>query len=283
MGGRLLQVGAQYHKMKNKIEKAKDYVKSSFRELKGSFKSLDRTILFVTLYNLVFFFASITIGLRYSSLFTERMNRLFGGVDFNAVRMGPSPELAGLAGVVKSFYWTMIFYFVVLWLIMFALLAVTNFLIWISITRKKLKKTKPGFAGRFLALLFGWSAVWSLIFFEIFISIKPEVLLKWLAIVYLVYAHLTTLLYIAYFKRGNVRKALKNSFAAGFGKFQHFVMPYIYAGIIFFVLNKVLVPIQRYTVILGEFNGVNVSTFIIFIFFGAWLKIYIYSFAKKLV
>jgi hypothetical protein len=42
-------------------------------------------------------------------------------------------------------------------------------------------------------------------------------------------------------------------------------------------------PLEKYTIFLGNFSNINIATVIVFLFYGAWLKFYIYSFAKKLV
>ena len=108
-------------------------------------------------------------------------------------------------------------------------------------------------------------------------SVRTEVVKYWIFALLFIYAHISTMLWISYFMKKKIGKSIKSSFNLGISKIQHFIIPYVLAAVVFTALNFIIMPISK------VYTG-NLMTiyFIIFLFYFAWLRFYIYSIAKKI-
>ena len=265
-----------------KMHEAKDYLISALGNFRDSFKNLDRTILFIVAYKLVFYIASILLILNLRNIILKKGEPLLG-IDPEILRMGQGPELAALSESVRSFYSQITMYAVLFCILILALHIAANFLIWAAITGKRIRKVKPCFALRFFAMNILWVALWAFLAAIAFMSIRPEVFFKWAFGIVLVYSHFTAVVYISYFKGSRAARSLKKAADVGINKIQHFIVPYALAGLIFLALNIALAPLSRLTMFSGRLTASYAAVFIVFLLYAAWLRIYIYSFAKKLV
>lgn len=269
-------------KISDIADRTKDYLSSAARNFAGSFRNLGRTITYITAYKLLFYAFCIFATLKFRDIIIGRGESLMQ-IDPAILRAGPSPELAALSASIKGFYSQIIAYIAILALLILAAYIITNFLIWALITGRKLRKAKRSFALRFALLNALWIAGWAALAVLLVSSLRPEVIMRWLLGITLVYCHFTAVMYIAYFMREKAVKAFRKAFDVGVTKVHHFIVPYFFAFVIFMLLNKILSPFQNLNFVMTNPDAATIIGFVIFLFYGAWLKIYIYSFAKKLV
>ena len=142
---------------------------------------------------------------------------------------------------------------------------------------------KKPFIKKFFVLNMLWVIGWFLLSIFIFSGLKPEVFLKWAVGIVLIYSHLTAIMYIAYFTKGNAVKSLRKAFDIGITKIHYFIIPYIFAGILFLLLNTAISPFQNFAFTNLGPNSATIVGVVIYMFYGAWLRIYLYSFVKRFI
>lgn len=251
------------------------YLKNKWAEFIESFKNLDKGILMIAMYRLIFYFAVIFSWKKLSGM-------ILGGIEPLVAFASTASELTSAEMfkqqtlAFQSFYTSVIIYFIIAVLVTVTVYIATNMLIWNTITGKKLKKSK--FELRFLGMNLIWVLAWGLLSFLLLMSIRTNVIAFFFLGIVLLYAHLTTLLYIAFYKKKKIGKSIRSAFGTGFAKIKSFIVPYLLAFVLFLLLNFAVAPLGRITVI-----PVNTIYFIVFLFYFAWFRTYIYSFAKKLV
>jgi hypothetical protein len=252
------------------------YIEGAFRNFIGSFRTLDRKILYVAAYNLVFYLALVAAYNKFTALFMKKAEPVLAiaGTDF--VKASDTVMQAH-AATIQNFYKIIFAYGVLFIIAVFAVYAVTNLLVWAAITEKKLKKLKKKFIAGFVAVNAIWAAALILGFAAIIRSIRPGIMPYWLFAFALLYIHLATLSYIFYFKKAKIGKTFKSAFSGGISKLQYFIVPYALAAIVYTAVNYALLYLAKIQV----FANITFY-FVIFVFFMAWLRIYIYSFARNL-
>jgi hypothetical protein len=257
-----------------KKSKTTEYLKETFENFKDSFRNLDKTILYVVVYNMVFYLASYAVYTKMLSKFMEKAQPVFDIATEN-VYGASEAVIESQVHIIRSFRFAFWSYGIGFIIAIFLLYALVSLLVWGAITKKKLKPSK--FELNFFLLNLIWIVGAGIIIYLMASSFKLESLALGLLALMLIYAHLTTILYIAYFKKKKIRKSIKSAFNTGIAKIHHFIVPYVFALAVFIVLNIIIRPIgaaaQAY---------MNIIFFIAFLFYFAWLRIYIYSFAKKL-
>ena len=162
-----------------------------------------------------------------------------------------------------------------------AMYTLTNLFIWAFVTEKK--KLKKPFVKKFFVLNMIWVIGWFALSMIIFSGLKSEVFLKWALSIVLIYSHLTTIMYISYFTKGNAVNAFKKAFDIGITKIHYFIVPYIFAGILFVLMNKVIAPFQNVAFTTLSPDLATIIGVVIFMFYGAWLRMYMYSFVKRFI
>lgn len=257
-----------------KKNKTINYIKETFSNFVDSFRNLDKTILYVVVYNFVLYISSYAVFRKMLDSFMDKAAPIFDIATQNAY--GASDViLQNQVGIIRTFrhaFWSHGVSFLV---IIFLIYTLINLIVWAAITNKKLKRSR--FELNFFGLNLMWVAGTAIIVYFFSSSFKPESIAIGLFILMLIYSHLTTILYIAYFKKKKIGKSVKSAFNTGFAKLHHFILPYAFAAAIFIILNAILMPIGN-----SLRQHSNTIFFITFLFYFAWLRIYIYSFAKKL-
>ncbi len=259
------------------MKRMMNYLREAGRNFINTFKALDRTIFLVVVYNLVFYLLLLAAYMKYISLIATTAEPLlkWGVGDFASV----SKETAqSYMATIDMFYINMALYAVLFLVLVLAVYALTNLLVWGAITSTDLRKQKLNFFLRYSALNLVWCSAWALLFAVVVWSVKKEAIAYWLLAIALLYGHLTAALYISYFRKKRVGKSIRSAFDIGLANIHRFIVPYLLAAAVFIALNLVVFPFQN--LYLTHLTTVN---FIIFLFYFAWLRIYIYSFAKNLV
>ncbi len=249
------------------------YLKEQWKGFVLSFKSLDRRIFFAVLASLLFFIAAFLLYLGFIKLAYASAASL-SGLDLAS---SSGEAIANNAEQLKSFVISSAVYLSLLVLLIAAAYIISSLAVWAIITGKSLRKIKLKFAGKFVLMEFIWLAAWAFLIFIVASSIREESAMKWLAFIALAYSHLTALLCMSYFKKPEIRRAVKMAFSAGFGKLSHFIVPYAFALALFLALNFIL------TNAASQSRYFTFAATLAILFYASWLKIYINSFAKKLV
>lgn len=258
-------------------EKTSGYLKDSWKNLITSFKSLDKRILHVVIYDLLFFIICFGVFYLFKLLITLKAEPL-KGFKLDESALVPGSDLAANTQLLKGFYNTMLFYVILFALILVLVYIFANLLIWIQVTGRKPRKIKFNFAKNFFLINIIWVITWLILFLVVINSLRPETTYFWMLGFIVFYAHLTAIMYISYFKSARIRKAVKQAFNIGFAKIHHFIVPYVFVAVIFYIINNVL----RLFIQLPDTYRIFAST-IILLFYFAWLRFYVYSFVKDLV
>jgi len=259
------------------MKKIANYLKESGSNFANTFRRLDRTIFLVVVYDIVFFLSLAAVYRKYSSLMIKAAGPILE-ISIDDMTFVTKQAAQSYLSTLHMFYVRMALYAVLFFLIMVAIYALTNMLIWSAITSTDIRKQKPGFFIRYSILNLVWCAVWALLYVLVVWSVRTGVVGYWLVAMALLYGHITSLVYISFFRRKKAGSAVKSAFSAGFARLQHFIVPYILAALVFVLLNIIVMPFQR-----AYITQVTTVNFIIFLFYFAWLRIYIHSFAKGLV
>lgn len=262
-------------KKKSKGEIA-EYIKGSWKNFISSFRTLDRRILHVVVYDLVFFIICFGLFYLFRKVLVSKLGSI-AGFNIGAEGFQPGPELAANAEIAKSMYSVFVAYIIIFLLIGIALYILANLLIWAQIAEKRLKKMKKKFAGKFFLMNFIWIAAWIALFFLVMNSIRTEKAMHWILGFGIAYAHLTTVMYISYFKSAKAKKAVSQAFSTGIGKIHYFIVPYAFAIALFYIVNYIAGLLQP----LPDSYQMFAATVLV-LFYFAWLRIYIYSFARDL-
>ncbi len=260
--------------MKTQMKKIADYIKKTFKELIGSFKSLDRKgYLLVVAYSLAFvvlaYLSTVLFNKKFIN-FIERSMVYFPTITNQIAGADVSAQASAIIVKIFIIIFTYLFITTVIY-------GVFNALVWRQISGKKFTKK---FFWKFIAMDFVWTVLWMFFIFLLAGSIRAEVLPWWIVIFFIIFIHLSTVMRISFTKHTRIWKPMADAFKTGIGKIKHFVVPYIYAGVLIALLQVILNLIGMI--------GINFSYFlwivvIVNVFMLAWVKYYIYSFAKKLV
>jgi hypothetical protein len=257
--------------------KAEKYLKNSWKNFIETFRSLDKSILHIVLYDLAFYIVCFILFYKFRDIIVSKGQEIVG-LDLSTAVL-KSVEVAGVqVEVVKSFYNTLLFCTVLFAAIAALAYILSNLLIWSTIAGKKLKKLNKRFVGYFFLMNIIWVIAWGVLFFIVATGMRPELVPRWALIFTVIYSHLTALMYIAYFKRAKAGRAVKTAFNTGFAKIHNFIVPYFFAAAVFVAIN----------IILKAFDTLPPKTFMFIstitaLFYFAWLRIYVYSFARDLV
>lgn len=259
------------------MKKPLNYLREAGRNFIGSFRTLDRGIFLIVVYRMVFYISVIVAFTKYQSVMIKSIEPIsaFGVSDFANLS---ESTMISVSSALKSVYFSLFLYAALFGIAILLVYSITNFLIWAAITSTKINKSRIRFMLRFIGLNYIWAIAWAVLFVLIAVSIRREVVGYWGIALILLYSHFTALLCISYFMKKRIGKSIKSAFSTGFGKIQHFVVPYVLAAAVFMVINLVFMPLQRHYA-----TYLNIVNIILFLFYFAWLRIYIYSFAKKLV
>lgn len=264
-------------KQKKGKSKLKKYLVKTAAGFFNSFAKLDRTILYIVVYKLVFYLGLLGCYKVSSMVFFQKSMPLFKLAASDA-SVQTKEVLQTYIQAIHTFYIEMALYAALFAIIIFAIYSLTNLLIWSAITGKKLKKKDMKFSAGFFGLSAVWVLTWVMIMLLAVLSVRTEVVALWIVPITLFYGHFTNLAYISYFKRGKVFKSIRSSFGVGTSKLGAFILPYILTLVGFIIINLVLMLIPI-------FIKIRPMTlyFIVFLFYFAWFRIYVYSFAKKLL
>ena len=152
--------------------------------------------------------------------------------------------------------------FVVFWLALIAVYALSHGMLWLTLHGKKLE-TK--FFLRFFALNLVWCTLWvAATVFLMSALMQPYGGLSFLVMLPL-YAHLTTIMHSTYAQTHSARTSVGAAFAYGLGRLGSWANPYCYLLIDYVVLSQIMRALPPGKLALGV-------TFVLFFLFMAWYR-----------
>jgi hypothetical protein len=255
-------------KKKSNLKTAGKYLASTYRELFESFKNLDKKFFVISLYDALFIASALFIFMLGSSLLGKAISKL----------MPLASDPFGIAGTQVSLLFKAIAVLAIWAVAVFVaiVIAQTIFkgLIWTTIMGKK-------FTSRYFKKLFwvnvSWFLLWLVTSLIIYYGASVKYRIYVQGIYYLLLFYFTTILYILFTRKNVIKRTISKALSLGVRKVRYFIIPYIYAVIIFVIISQLFRVINPATK-LGMFIGV-----ILTIFFIAWMRLYIYSIAKDVL
>ena len=173
-------------------------------------------------------------------------------------------EAESLAANLKGFFFLIIFLVIFLILLMILNWSLFKGLSWSLAVKRKFDFK---FFKRFLLLNLAWLPIWILLLFFVIIGINPDSILYFIMVVLAIAAYLTNILYALFLKENNF-KTIKKAFKIAFAKMHFFVIPYIIAVFLPYILLKLLIQNLQQTAFL-------IISALAFIIINAWFRLYI--------
>lgn len=236
------------------------YFKTQKDALRGSFKSINKGILFVLLYDILFYLGIFLAGFMFVNALESRSNT----VDLNQDILGLGLDSAQqMLSSVKGFFFFLIFLTIAFLLFIIINWSIFKGLIWATISKRKIEKDMMI---NFLKLNLVWMGCWILIFVFIIFSFQDLAAAILIIIGILLFLYFSVILYTFYMrkpKKGLIKKAL----GFGFTKFHYYLLPLILVGIALTFLNTLM----SYLYI------PNLLTYSITLVFLAWIRYYLHS------
>lgn len=255
-------------KKKNNLKTAGKYLASTYRGLFESFRNLDKKFFVISLYDALFIASALFIFMLGSSLLGKAASKL---IPF-------ASDPFGIAGTQVSLLFKAIFVLAIWAVAVFVaiVIAQTVFkgLIWTTIMGKRY--TKKYFKKLFWVNVI-WFLLWLITSLIIYYGARASYRVYVQGIYYLLLFYFTTILYILFTRKNVIKRSISKALSLGVRKVRYFIIPYIYAVVIFVVISqlfRIINPASK----AGMFVGV-----ILTVFFIAWMRLYIYSIAKDVL
>lgn len=245
----------------------KDYTNKQFDLFIHSLK-LNKNYLLVVLFDTLFFFTVFISAYGISYALSSKTAIVAQALELYKTASDPS-SLDKMASLLNLFW----FYFASA-IIVFAAVSLAGYSLfkslgWSVILRKKF--TRHLFL-KFLAGNTLWWLVWLLPALIFIFALKPELTAYVYLIMFFLYFHTTTIVHFFIAKTLEIKPSIANAFSVGFGSIHHFIIPYAFAFIIYFIL---LQPFSYATFMYPSIKQVSVASFVFVIFYMAWFKIYL--------
>ena len=260
--------------MKTKKEIKKNKIKNSL--FVKSFKELDKKLIYTIILDILFYvvllgivvftFASLKWNFEAVKEAIPTLTYILGDVE-NIATEDAAQKLTEL----NAAFFIAIARTILILLVIFivSLMAGIFFkaLIWTRILHKKLD---IHFYRRFTLLNMLWIVPWALAIVILLFAIKSMFVFFYIILIIFLFLHFTNILYVLFEKKKKFSIILKETFMLGTGKIHHFILPYVWVALLFFLLVNILgllsfLPWRIY-----------VMLFILALFlYFAWVRIYI--------
>jgi len=241
-----------------------NYIKDT---LIKSFKDFDKRIIFIVLYDLIFYSVFFICFLIFGK-FLQKKAVILSTLPMEKLMELPESELNTILTQLQGFILTLVIGFLLIALIIFIAMCVFKLLIWLKTAKKEFKLA---YLKKFILLNILWFLLWLIPIIIIFLFIKRELIAPLLLIIFILAVYFTNILYILFTEKRDI-STIKNTFKLGFKKIYLFIIPYIIITIL------LLVTFQLYW--LYKFTPQNIQsiiTLIIILIYAAWARIYLYN------
>ena len=233
---------------------SKKFAQQQFKIFIQSFKQINKKYFLIALYDLIFIAMFFLVIPLFSQLFMSKIQNI------TTVESAASLLIMLLA------------YLVTVTIILLLTYSISRGLIWTTILKKKFTGS---FIKRFLLLNFLW---WLILAIPtlIVLGAKVEYLFSFIAIVAIVYIHLTSIIHYDFTKNRKIGKAIKQAFALTFKNIKHLLLPYAYIALVYFIILQVFW-------IIPQTEKIMLFASILFVlFYLAWYRLYIAQVFRRL-
>ena len=246
------------------------YIKNQYKILIKSLKEFDIKIIFIVLFDLLFYSLSL-LSLFLFSKFIQNKTIEISKLPLDRLIELPQEQLKTILSELKGFLFIFILVTILLFIVIFLLACIFKSLIWLKITEKKLNKT---FLKKFIITKLIWNLIWLIPIVLLFLLLKKSLIAPFLVIMALLIIHFTNILYI---KFNNKLRSIKEVFKLGTKKIHLFILPYIV------IILGFLIVIQLYWIyrFLPESLQGVISAIILLIYI-AFSRIYLYNVVKEI-
>ena len=213
--------------MKNKI----NFLDWNNKILISSIKKIDWSIILIIVLDSLFYILS-----GYSILFWfQRINAKMSAFNLpnNIASLGYE-QAQQLLGQEKSFYYLIIFSFIILLIAIIFLVSILKGIIWARTTKTKLTFN---LISKFLALNLVWMGLWFIIFFLISYLVQPEAVGTFMIAALVISLYFTNTLYTMFMKNQNI-KSIRDALKLNIMKIHLFLLPYIIIFLLLFIILK---------------------------------------------
>ncbi len=236
----------------------------SLDKFANSFK-LGKEFVFIALFDALFYLSIFIFGWIFSILTKIQMGKL-GLVQMDPVALTSIEVLESNIKLAQLFITSLIIYVIIFLLLFIISYTLFKGLIWLTLLGKRpsLKYFKKFF---FTNLI--WAAIWIIPAILALFGLKPSYFTFVAILELLLYIHLTSILHYSFTEKQNLKKAYSRILPVGFGKIQSFIIPYVYALIVYIIVAQVfrIIP-QQEKVILAV-------ALLLVLFYLAWFRNYI--------
>ena len=232
----------------------KKFSQKQFKFFIASFKQINKRYIFIVLYDLVFIAIFFLVIPLFSKIFMSKLQNV--------------TTLEGAASVLIM----LLAYLATVTIILLLSYSVSRGLIWSMILKKKF--TAPFFK-KFLLLNFLWWLILALPFL-IVLGAKQEYLFYFIAIIAIIYIHLTSIMHYDFTKNQRIGKAMKNAFKLTYTNFKSFLLPYAYVTLVYFIL------LQVFWIVPQTEKYMFFASVLFVVFFLAWFRLYLSQILKKI-
>lgn len=245
----------------------KEYTNKQFDLFIQSLK-LNKNYLLVVLFDTLFFFTVFVCGYGISYVLSSKTAIVAQAIEL--YKNANSPDSLDKMSSLLNLFW---FYFASA-LFIFSLISLAGYSVfkslgWSVILNKSF--TKNLFKKFLIGNTFWW-LVWIFPAFIFIFALKPEFTAYVYLIMFFLYFHTTTIVHFFLTKTLEIKSSIANAFSFGFGSIHHFIIPYSFAFIIYFIL---LQPFSYVTFMYSSVKQISIASFVFVIFYMAWFKIYL--------
>lgn len=222
---------------------------------------LKKEFALIMLYDIVFWALLAVLTLVLANVMRGQVETLKG------VQVSQGLQLANLPlynDLLHGFFTNAAIALIIFWACAIIAYSLSRGLIWLTLLEKQ---SQQPFFIRFGLLNIVWCTLW--LAFLIFVAtavVQPTAAYA-LLVLFILYAHLTTVLHYQYTKLRAFGKSIKDAFGIGLGSLGSFAQPYCYIFIAYVILSQ----IER--IVHG--TAALVAAFIIFLIFMAWYRTYL--------
>lgn len=225
-----------------------------------SLKKIDLNIFLIIILDALFYFLSGYLIIFWLSRIQAKMAAF--NLPSDIIALGPE-RAQQLLNEVKSFYFLIIFSFILLVISIIFLASILKGMIW-----AKTAKTKISFAliSKFLGLNLIWMGFWFVLVFLIALFVTPASAAMFMLITISLGLYFTNTLYTLFMKNQKLR-SIFNAIKLNITKIHLFLLPYIFISLLFFIIIRI-----------SNFFKFRYSTIVLFfivIIFAAIIRYYV--------
>ena len=264
-------------KKRNSKESSKnffwEYLKKSKASFISFFRKIDKRVIYIALFDLLFFAILMTGLFVWNNKVMEKTNEISPDLLENPANLSPE-NAAETAALIKGFVVSVIACTLLLLVFLLIVWSFSRGIIWNMVFKK-------GFTfkyyRKFLLLNLLWFAAWLIPVVLIIASLKRKPSAMVLLIIFVLFCYLTALIYIIFTKNNLIWESIKEVFKLGFGKIQFFILPCIFLILTMAVISLILWPTHFFP----QKAYLVIST-VSMVLYLAWARFYIADVVKSI-